>query len=148
MFRGMPLNDTRRQADEALALLYRIGDATNLAVLRSRRRYIDWLATDNGRPTLDDETFDEAAMLRELQATSVSKSMLAGLAGLAVGAGAVLTQGLQDAMGQMNAASTLQAQLGSASGVAAAQGKIAGKLYGSGVSGTSFCAASARAGAP
>lgn len=67
---------------------------------------------------------------------SVSKSMLAGLAGLAVGAGAVLTQGLQDAIGQMNAATTLQAQLGSTNGVAAAQGKIAGKLYGSGVSGS------------
>ncbi len=77
MFRGMPLNATRKQADDALGLLYRIGDATNLAVLRSRRRYIDWLATDNGRPTLDDQGFDEAAMLRELQATSVSKSMLA-----------------------------------------------------------------------
>lgn len=75
--RGTPLAAARKQADEALDLLLRIGDATNLAVLRSRRRFIDWLGKDDGRRTLDDETFDEAAMLRELQATNVSKSMLA-----------------------------------------------------------------------
>jgi len=84
LFRGTDLVTTRREANDALQLLYRISDATNLAVLRSRQRFIDWLATDNGRATLDDETFDEAAMLRDLQVTSVSKSMLAQFQSLRV----------------------------------------------------------------
>lgn len=77
MFRGTSLADLRRDADGALELLHRIGDATNVALLRSRRRFIDWLADDNGKLSLDDAAFEEAVALRELQVTSVSKSMLA-----------------------------------------------------------------------
>jgi hypothetical protein len=63
--------------DEAIVLLDRIGDATNRALLRTRRRFVQWLRDDDPGATLDDGQFDEAAVLRELQATSVSKSMLA-----------------------------------------------------------------------
>ncbi|MFP8882558.1 phage tail tape measure protein [Streptomyces mangrovi] len=62
--------------------------------------------------------------------------MNAAAAAAGVAAGAVLVKGLTDAIGQMNAASTLQAQLGTTDKVAAQHGKLAGKLYGSGVSGS------------
>lgn len=69
------------------------------------------------------------------QAGSSLKDRLAAGAKVAgVAAGALLVKGIGDAIGQLNAASKLQAQLGSTSKVAAAHGKIAGKLYGSGVS--------------
>jgi predicted ATPase len=77
IMRGTPLAATLAQADEATALVMRIGDGTNNALLRARRRFVAWLhAPDSGR-TLDNEHFNEAATLYELQATSVSKSMLA-----------------------------------------------------------------------
>ncbi|WP_078897698.1 phage tail tape measure protein [Streptomyces rimosus] len=55
----------------------------------------------------------------------------AALAGAA--AGALLVKGITDAIDQANVTSTLQAQLGTSNKVAADQGKLAGKLYGSGV---------------
>ncbi|EPD63182.1 phage tail tape measure protein [Streptomyces sp. HGB0020] len=58
-------------------------------------------------------------------------------------AGAVLIKGIKDAIGQANVTSTLQAQLGTTNKVAAAQGKVAGKLYSSGVSDTFESAADA-----
>jgi phage-related protein len=51
-----------------------------------------------------------------------------------VAAGAVLIKGITQAIDQANITSTLQAQLGTSNKVAAAQGKVAGKLYSSGVS--------------
>jgi predicted ATPase len=75
--RGTPLAAARAQADEAMSLVTRIGDATNIALLRARRRFIDWLHEPTSGRTLDNDEFNEAATLYELQATSVSKSMLA-----------------------------------------------------------------------
>ena len=77
IMRGTPLAATRAQADEALNLVTRIGDATNIALLRARRRFVDWLHSPASGRTLDNDDFNEAATLYELQATSVSKSMLA-----------------------------------------------------------------------
>jgi predicted ATPase len=77
MFSGVRLNVLHSEADEALKLLQRVGDLTSLQVLRTRFRFIEWLRQDSGGLTLDDANFDEARMLRDLQATSVSKSMLA-----------------------------------------------------------------------
>ncbi|MEV1054639.1 phage tail tape measure protein [Streptomyces sp. NPDC049887] len=67
---------------------------------------------------------------------SFSEKLKLGVAAGAVAAGAVLVKGLSDAMGQLNAKSLLQAQLGTSNTVAAAQGKVAGKLYASGVTGS------------
>ena len=77
MFRGTPLSVTRKETAEALQLLQRIGDPTNLALVRTRLRFAEWLASDASRSSLDEDGFDEAATLRDLQAVSVSKSMLA-----------------------------------------------------------------------
>lgn len=77
MFRGTSLEAVRTQTDEALKLLQQVGDVTSLTLLRTRHRFTDWLRIDSGGLTLDDASFDEARMLRELQASSVSKSMLA-----------------------------------------------------------------------
>ncbi|HEX6397544.1 MAG TPA: hypothetical protein VFZ95_08985, partial [Steroidobacteraceae bacterium] len=77
IMRGTPLGPTRAQADEALSLVSRIGDATNIALLRARRRFVEWLHVPGSGRTLDNDDFNEAATLYELQATSVSKSMLA-----------------------------------------------------------------------
>lgn len=51
-----------------------------------------------------------------------------------VAAGAVLVAGITEAIDQANITSTLQAQLGTTGKVAAKHGKIAGKLYSTGVS--------------
>ena len=77
MFRGTPLRTMAVNLDEGIVLLERIGDATNRALLRTRRRFVQWLRDDEAGATLDNGQFDESAVLRELQATSVSKSMLA-----------------------------------------------------------------------
>ena len=76
MFRGTPLAAAADATSEALQLLNRVGDVTNISLLRSRRRLIEWLRSDAAPDTLDSEDFDEAAMLKELQAVSASKSML------------------------------------------------------------------------
>ena len=77
LFGGKPLSVARRETDDAFQLLQRIGDPTNLALSRTHRRFIAWLESGGGSSTLDEEGFDEAATLRDLQAVSVSKSMLA-----------------------------------------------------------------------
>jgi hypothetical protein len=84
MIRGTPLAVTRSQADEAMAVLGRIGDSTNLALLRSRRRLVDWLHAPTEERSLDTPGFSESGTLQELQATSVSKSMLAHFQSLRV----------------------------------------------------------------
>jgi len=53
-------------------------------LLRSRLRFADWLRNDAADHTLDGDDFKEAAVLRELQATSVSKSMLSHFQALRV----------------------------------------------------------------
>lgn len=60
----------------------------------------------------------------------------AAFAAAGAAAGAVIVAGITEAMDQANITSTLQAQLGTTGKVAGEQGKIAGKLYSSGVSGT------------
>ncbi|MFE9337771.1 phage tail tape measure protein [Streptomyces sp. NPDC007063] len=60
----------------------------------------------------------------------------AGAAAAGIAAGAVLVSGIQDALAKDAITRTLQAQLGTSNKVAAAQGKIAGRLYSSGVSGS------------
>ncbi|WP_316740452.1 phage tail tape measure protein [Streptomyces sp. MK7] len=60
----------------------------------------------------------------------------AGVAAAGVAAGALLVKGLKDAIGQANVTKTLQAQLGATGPEAAKLGKVAGKLYSSGVSGS------------
>lgn len=60
----------------------------------------------------------------------------AGAAAAGVAAGAVLVAGITEAIDQANITSTLQAQLGTTGKVAAKHGKIAGKLYSTGVSGS------------
>ncbi|MEU2288056.1 phage tail tape measure protein [Streptomyces sp. NPDC013178] len=57
----------------------------------------------------------------------------AGAAAAGLAAGALVAKGLQDALAQADATSTLQAQLGATGPEAAKYGKVAGKLYASGV---------------
>ncbi|MFE7566201.1 phage tail tape measure protein [Streptomyces sp. NPDC057539] len=59
-----------------------------------------------------------------------------GAAAAGVAAGALLVAGIADAMDQANITNSLQAQLGTTNKVAAQQGKLAGELYSSGVSGS------------
>jgi len=84
MFRGAPLPAAREAAEDALQLLQRLGDATNVSLLRSRLRFAEWLRDEAAGSTLDGDGFNEAATLRELQATSVSKSMLSHFQALRV----------------------------------------------------------------
>ncbi|MEW2082351.1 phage tail tape measure protein [Streptomyces sp. NPDC005283] len=59
-----------------------------------------------------------------------------GAAAAGVAAGAILVAGVTEAMDQANIKGTLQAQLGTTDAVAAAQGKVAGKLFSTGVTGS------------
>jgi phage-related minor tail protein len=68
--------------------------------------------------------------------TSLKDKLAAGAAVAGVAAGALLVAGIGEAMEQANITSSLQAQLGTTGKVAADQGKLAGKLYSEGVSGT------------
>lgn len=72
----------------------------------------------------------------ESAGSSFGDKLKKGFAGAAVAAGAVLIKGLGDAIDQSNVTSKLQAQLGATGKDAGKYGKIAGKLYSSGVSGT------------
>ncbi|MFF4818076.1 phage tail tape measure protein [Kitasatospora sp. NPDC001309] len=65
---------------------------------------------------------------------SKGAALKAGLAGLAVAAGAVLMDGISQALDQQKTVSKLQAQLGLTGPVAKNAGDVAGKLYASGVS--------------
>jgi hypothetical protein len=64
---------------------------------------------------------------------NLAEKLKVGAAAAGLAAGALLVKGLVDAMDQSNVTSKLQAQLGSSNKVAAQQGKLAGKLYSSGV---------------
>jgi hypothetical protein len=77
MARGVPLPRVHAQADDAVTLLDRIGDVTNIALLRARRRFTQWLMEATPERSLDGDGFHEADTLKDLQVTSVSKSMLA-----------------------------------------------------------------------
>ncbi|MGW6531481.1 phage tail tape measure protein [Streptomyces venezuelae] len=59
-----------------------------------------------------------------------------GAAAAGAAAGALLVAGIAEAMDQANITSNLQASLGTTGKVAAAQGKVAGKLYSTGVAGS------------
>ncbi|MGW1134429.1 phage tail tape measure protein [Streptomyces griseoluteus] len=65
--------------------------------------------------------------------SSLLDKLKVGAAAAGVAAGALLVKGLADAVDQANVTSKLQAQLGTSNKVAAQQGKLAGKLYSSGV---------------
>ncbi len=84
MFRGTPLNAAHAAAEEALQLLHRLGDTTNVSLLRSRVRLAEWLRSESAGATLDTAGYDEAATLRELQAANVSTSMLSHFQALRV----------------------------------------------------------------
>ncbi|MFF4547252.1 phage tail tape measure protein [Streptomyces sp. NPDC001406] len=64
----------------------------------------------------------------------LKSKLKAGAAAAGIAAGAILVKGIGEAIDQANITSTLQAQLGTSNKVAAAQGKVAGKLYSTGVS--------------
>jgi predicted ATPase len=81
---GATVQAIHAHAGESLALLDRIGDLTNIALLRARHRFWQWLAEVTPEHALDGDGFDEAATLRDLQVTSVSKSMLAHFQSLRV----------------------------------------------------------------
>ncbi|MGC9544031.1 phage tail tape measure protein [Streptomyces sp. UG1] len=66
----------------------------------------------------------------------LKSKLKAGAVVAGIAAGAALVKGIGDAMGQLNATSLLQAQLGSTNKVAAKHGKIAGRLYSTGVTDT------------
>ncbi|MGY4902574.1 phage tail tape measure protein [Streptomyces sp. 900116325] len=66
----------------------------------------------------------------------LKSKLVAGAALAGAAAGALLVAGITEALDQSNVSSTLQAQLGTSNKVAAKQGKLAGKLYSSGVSGS------------
>ncbi|MFF9240110.1 phage tail tape measure protein [Streptomyces sp. NPDC014801] len=66
--------------------------------------------------------------------SSLLDKLKVGAAAAGAAAGAILVKGLGDAIEQANVTSKLQAQLGTSNKVAAQQGKVAGKLYSSGVS--------------
>ncbi|MCX5522582.1 phage tail tape measure protein [Streptomyces bobili] len=67
---------------------------------------------------------------------SLKEKLAIGAAVAGAAAGALLVAGIGEAIDQANVTSTLQAQLGTTSKVAADQGKLAGKLYSSGVAGS------------
>ncbi|WP_319054093.1 phage tail tape measure protein [Streptomyces europaeiscabiei] len=69
----------------------------------------------------------------EAAGAGFSDKLKMGVAAGAAVAGALLVKGLTDAMGQADVTSKLQAQLGASSKDAARFGKVAGKLYSSGV---------------
>lgn len=59
-FKGMPLPELLNEAKEYLGLLHRVGDVTNVELLRPRIRFIEWLLDKGAHGnTLDSEDFDE-----------------------------------------------------------------------------------------
>lgn len=66
----------------------------------------------------------------------LKSKLAAGAAVAGAAAGALLVAGITEAIDQAKVSGTLQAQLGTSNKVAAAQGKLAGELYSSGVSGS------------
>ncbi|KWT61823.1 hypothetical protein ADL21_11090 [Streptomyces albus subsp. albus] len=68
--------------------------------------------------------------------SGLKQKIRAGAAAAGALAGSLLAAGIGKALEQANVSSTLQAQLGTTNKVAAQHGKIAGRLYSSGVSGS------------
>lgn len=79
MFRGALLDDTARQAKDALQLLHRLGDLTNFALIDPRVRLIEWLRDDGVSPTLNGASFDENASITRLEAPGESRTVLSHL---------------------------------------------------------------------
>jgi phage-related minor tail protein len=89
--------------------------------------------SDDIRRQLVGPAGDAGGQAGQAAGNSLTDKLKVGAAAAGVAAGALLVKGLMDAMGQANVTSTLQAQLGTSNKVAAQQGKLAGKLYSSGV---------------
>ena len=70
--------------DESLQLIKRAGDATNISLLRSRRRFTEWLRGDRRHHARWRRISTKPRLLAELQATSASKSMLSHFQALRV----------------------------------------------------------------
>ncbi|HET7809186.1 MAG TPA: AAA family ATPase [Steroidobacteraceae bacterium] len=77
LFRGSALTVVHDVAESSVKLLDHIGDSANRPLVRTRRRYVEWLRAETTENTLDGAGFEEAEVLRELQVASVSKSILA-----------------------------------------------------------------------
>ncbi|MFF5473325.1 phage tail tape measure protein [Streptomyces achromogenes] len=86
---------------------------------------------------------DAGGQAGEAAGSSLLDKLKVGAAAAGAAAGAILVKGLGDAIDQANVTSKLQAQLGTSNKVAAQQGKLAGKLYSSGVSNSFESAADA-----
>ena len=84
MFRGMPLAHAADSLGESLQLMRRVGDATNIYLLRARQRFVAWLRDGASGATLDGKDYEEAAALKELEAPNLSKSMLSHFQALRV----------------------------------------------------------------
>jgi predicted ATPase/GAF domain-containing protein/tRNA A-37 threonylcarbamoyl transferase component Bud32 len=68
-FRGAPLEEVREDANAALELLQRIGDATNPEFIGPRMRFIDWLQGDRRHgDTLGTDEHDESRCTALIQA--------------------------------------------------------------------------------
>ncbi|WP_149552918.1 phage tail tape measure protein [Streptomyces marokkonensis] len=76
---------------------------------------------------------DAGGQAGEAAGGGLRDGLKAGAAAAAAAAGALLVKGLGDALDHMNVSSKLQAQLGASGKDAAKYGKVAGKLYSSGV---------------
>jgi signal transduction histidine kinase len=67
-FRGTPLPELLNEAKEHLDLLHRVGDVTNVELLRPRIRFIEWLQGIAAHgDTLDSDDFDEDLCMTEIR---------------------------------------------------------------------------------
>jgi len=76
---------------------------------------------------------DAGAEAGQSLGSSLRDKMKAGVAAAGVAAGALLVKGISDAIDQAHVTKKLQAQLGASNADAAKYGKVAGKLYSTGV---------------
>jgi SLT domain-containing protein len=90
--------------------------------------------SDELRRQLTGPAGDAGSEAGQAAGSSLLDKLKVGAAAAGAAAGAILVKGIGDAIGQANVTSKLQAQLGTTNKVAAQQGKVAGKLYSSGVS--------------
>ncbi|MFF0777098.1 phage tail tape measure protein [Streptomyces sp. NPDC003720] len=88
---------------------------------------------DELRRQLTGPAGDAGGQAGQAAGDSLLDKLKVGAAAAGVAAGAILVKGLGDAIDQANVTSKLQAQLGTSNKVAAQQGKLAGKLYSTGV---------------
>ncbi|MFD0384694.1 phage tail tape measure protein [Streptomyces stramineus] len=85
-------------------------------------------------PSADRAAEDAGGQAGQAAGGGLRDGIKAGAVAAGVAAGALLIAGITEAIAQSGIKSKLQAQLGTSNKVAAAQGKIAGQLYSSGVS--------------